>query len=301
MKKNQIPKTELNVSEICLGTMTFGSPLNKDEAIKVTLKAMDLGINFIDTANMYEGYNRFAGSSGGVAEEILGEALKGKRNEIILATKLGMKVGDQPEDEGTSPAAIRKHLELSLKRLKTDYVDIYYLHKPDPETPLPDILNELDKVRKEGKIRYYGISNYSAEQLKELLSVADENKLPRPVICQPPLSLLRQDVLADLLPLCKEENIAVAPYQILQGGLLTGKYHRGEPLPKDSRKAEKSDWVWELDDELFDKLEEIEAESKKAGMSMLQYAIRWALSQPGVVSAILGVKNIKQLENIVVI
>ena len=293
---SQIPKTELSVSKICLGTMTFGSPVGKNDAVKLTHKAIGLGINFIDTANMYEGYNRMPGSAGGVAEEIIGEALKGQRDKVVLATKVGMCVGEEPEDKGTSAKAIRKHLELSLKRLKTDVIDIYYLHTPDPETPLIETLGELDNVIKQGKIRYYGISNFSSEQLKELLNLADKNGLPRPVVCQPPLSLLKQDVLDDLLPLCKKEEIAVVPYQVLQGGLLTGKYHRGTPLPKGSRKDEKSGWMWDLTDEIFDQLERIEILSKKEGINMTQYAIRWVLSQPAVVSAILGVKRIEQLE-----
>lgn len=296
MKQVKIPKTDINVSQICLGTMTFGSPVGQEDASKIIHQALDEGINFIDTANMYEGYNRVVGSAGGVAEEIIGKALKRKRDQVILATKVGMCVGKEPEDEGTSPEAIRKHLELSLRRLDTDVIDIYYLHSPDPKTPLIETLGELDLVIKQGKIRYYGISNYSAKQLKDLLTIADENKLPRPVICQPPLSLLKQEALTDLLPLCKEESIAVAPYQILQGGLLTGKYHRGTPLPKDSRKAKKNGWVWDLNDEIFDQLEEIEVQAEKEGLNMTQYAIRWVLSQPAVVSAILGVKRIEQLK-----
>jgi len=299
MKRNQIPKTELEVSEICLGTMTYGSPVSKNDAIKLTDQAIDMGINFIDTANMYEGYNRVPGSSGGVAEEILGEALQNKRDKIVLATKVGMNIGDTPEDVGTSPEAIRKQLDLSLKRLKTDYIDIYYLHSPDPETPIISTLSELDNVINQGKIRYYGISNFSAQQLEELLTIADENMLPRPVICQPPLSLLKQDVIHDLLPLCEQESIAVAPYQIFQGGLLTGKYHKGMPLPKDSRKSEKSEWMWNLTDEIFDQLEEIEISAKNEGISMIQYAVRWVLSQSAVVSAIVGVKRIDQLKEII--
>jgi aryl-alcohol dehydrogenase-like predicted oxidoreductase len=178
MKQSKIPKTDLNVSEICLGTMTFGSPVGKKKACQLIEKAIDMGVNFIDTANMYEGYTRVPGSAGGVAESIIGEALKGKRDQVVLATKIGMCVGTAREDKGTSPAAIRKHLELSLKRLNTDFVDIYYLHSPDPDTPIIEVLDELDRVIHQGKVRYYGISNFSVEQLNYLLTTADENKLP---------------------------------------------------------------------------------------------------------------------------
>ncbi|MCK5119954.1 MAG: aldo/keto reductase [Candidatus Latescibacteria bacterium] len=279
-----------------MGTMTFGTPVAEADAIRMVHWALDHGINFIDSANIYEGYARVLGSPGGVAESIIGKALKGRRDQAVLATKVGMRVGEAPEDEGTSPAALRKHLELSLDRLATDVIDLYYLHKPDPETPLVETLGALDQVIREGKVRYYGVSNYSARELSDLLTVADADGLPRPVLCQPPLSLLRQDVLSDLLPLCEREHIAVTPYQILQSGLLTGKYRRGESLPEDSRKGEQSGWVWELTDALFDRLDEIEAQSRKAGLTMTQHAIRWVLAQPAVVAAIVGVKRTEQLE-----
>lgn len=239
MKNRQIPNTDLNVSSLCLGTMLFGTPVGEPDAIRLTHYAIDRGINFIDTANMYEGYIRYIGSAGGMSEKILGKALAGYRNKVVLASKVGMKVGEASEDEGTSPAAIRKQLEGSLKRLAVDTIDVYYLHKPDPEVPLEQILGTLAEVIKEGKIRHYGISNYSAGQLQELLETADANNLPRPVICQPPLSVLKQDALKDIIPLCENENIAVAPYQVLQGGLLTGKYRRGQEVPPDSPKLKK--------------------------------------------------------------
>ena len=299
MRQNSIPGTDLRVSPICLGTMTFGTPVAETDAVRLVHHAHDRGVNFIDTANMYEGYTRTIGSPGGVAEQILGKAIAGRRGDFVVATKVGMKVGEAPEDENTSPAAIRKHLELSLGRLGIDCVDIYYLHKPDPDTPPADILGALDEVIRAGKARHYGVSNYSAEQLAALLATADGGGLPRPVIVQPGMSLLKQDVCADLLPLCAREQIVVAPYQVLQGGLLTGKYRRGQPVPADSRKAEKDGWVWELDDKLFDRIEEIEAEAARLDLSITQYAIRWTLEQPAVVSAIVGVKRPEQIDDAV--
>ena len=206
----------------------------------------------------------------------------------MIATKLGMKVGDAPEDEGTSAAAIDKHLELSLRRMQTDYVDIYYLHKPDPDSCLEDTLTTMNRKIKEGKVRYYGVSNYNAAQLSELIQTADRLDVARPVICEPPLSLLKQEALEELLPLCAKENIAVTPYQIFQGGLLTGKYHRGAQAPEGSRGSEMPGWLWKLEDGLYDQLEAIEAEAAKEGCTMLEYAIRWTLRQPAVVSAIVG-------------
>jgi len=299
MKQNKIPGTDLEVSEICLGTMTFGTPVGEPEAIVLTQQAIDLGINFIDTANMYEGYARQPGSAGGVAETILGKALEGRRERIVLATKVGMKVGEDASDEGTGPEAIRKQLDLSLSRLATDYIDIYYLHRPDAAAAMEDILAELQNQIEKGKIRYYGISNYSAEQAAELLKVADRNNLPRPVIHQPPYSLFKRDVEKDLLPLCEKEGIAVAPYQVLQGGLLTGKYHRGEGVPEGSRKAEMAGWLPGLDDELFDKLQQIEEQAQSKGRTMMQHALIEVLRVPPVVSIVSGVKRIDQVESLI--
>ena len=308
MQLRQIPNTELHVSPICMGTMTFGTPVAEPEAIQITQWAIDHGVNFIDTANMYEGYARHVGSAGGVAEEILGKALKGRRDRAVLATKVGMKVGEGPEDEGTSPAAIRTQLDRSLRRLATDYVDIYYLHKPDPDVPLADILGGLNEVISQGKVRYCGVSNYSAQQLAELLEVAASNGLPRPVVLQPPYSLLARDMNMatndqmardterDLLPLCAREQIGVVPYRVLQSGLLTGKYRRGGGSPPGSRQAEKPGWVPELTDEMFDHLERIEQQAQEAELSMTAFSIRWMLEQPAMVSAIIGVKRTQQLE-----
>ena len=301
MKKEAIANTDLQVSAICLGTMTFGTPVCEKDAVDLTHWAIDHGINFIDTANMYEGYARSIGSAGGVAEEILGKALKNRRSDVVLATKVGMKVGTAPEDEGTGPAAIRKHLDKSLQRLAADYIDIYYLHKPDDQTPLEDTLVALAEAIEAGKIRHYGVSNYSAEQTAELLRVADGNSLPRPVIHQPPYSLLKRDIENDLLPLCAREKIAVAPYQVLQGGLLTGKYRRGQTPPADSRQVEKPQWLGGSDgiDDILVQVEKIEAEASAKGRSLLEHTLKTTLEQPGVVSLVLGAKRVDQVESLV--
>jgi aryl-alcohol dehydrogenase-like predicted oxidoreductase len=278
--------------------MTFGSPVGEADAIKLVHQALDRGVNFIDTANIYEGYSRLVGNAGGEAEIILGKALKGRRDGVVVATKVGMKVGAQPEDENASPAAIRKNLELSLKRLGMDRVDLYYLHRPDPVTPIVETLGALADAMRAGKIRHYALSNFSPAQLTELLRVADKNHLPRPVANQPGLSMLKPELAVDLLPLCARERIAVFPYQVLQGGLLTGKYRRGQPPPPGSRKTEKDqeDWIGAFDDALFDRLEAIEVQARNAKKSMTEYAISWALQQPAVLSVIVGVKRIQQLE-----
>jgi aryl-alcohol dehydrogenase-like predicted oxidoreductase len=299
MKNKNIPNTNLTVSPICLGTMTFGTPVGEADAINIVHYALDHGVNFIDTANMYEGYSRVIGSAGGVAEEILGKALKGRRGRAVVATKVGMKVGPDPEDEGTSPAAIRKQLDKSLKKMAMDCVDIYYLHKPDPSSPLEDILGALNDAIRQGKIKHYGLSNYSAEQTAKLLEIADKNNLPRPVIHQPPYSLLKRDIEKDLLPLCEKQQIAVAPYQVLQGGVLTGKYQRGQKVPDHSRGSEKPNWLPELNDAFFDRLEQIENEAKAKKQTLMQYAILETLALPPVASVVLGVKSPDQVQALV--
>ena len=299
MQNNTIPKTDLRVSPICMGTMTFGTPVGEADAIKIVHWGIDNGVNFIDTANMYEGYTRYVGSPGGVGEEFLGEALKGRRGHAVVATKVGMKVGSAPEDEGTSPKAIHTQLDRSLHRLQTDYVDIYYLHRPDPEVPLADIVGTMADVTKQGKIRYYGISNYSADQTADILKAADDAGVARPVIHQPPYSLLERDVEKDLFPLCDREKIAVAPYRVLQGGLLTGKYKRGKPAPQGSRKQEKEAWIGEITDDVFDRIEAIEADAEKKASTLMEYALKETLAFPAVVAVITGVKRIDQLESLI--
>jgi aryl-alcohol dehydrogenase-like predicted oxidoreductase len=296
MDLRAIPKTDLRVSPLCLGTMTFGTPVAEADAIRVTHQALDIGINFIDTANMYEGYKRFVGSPGGVAEEILGKALKGKRERVVLATKVGMKIGPADDDQGASRAHILREIDRSLARLGTDHVDLYYMHKPDPSTPLVESVQAFNELIEAGKVRYWAISNFSAEQIADLLKVCDENGWRRPVAIQPPYSLLKRDIETEVLPLCQKEQIAILPYQVLQGGMLTGKYRRGENAPEDSRQREKPEWTMPLNDETFTRLEQIEAEARQRGRSLLQHALKSLLETPAVVSLVVGIKRIDQLE-----
>jgi len=298
MERRTIPETDLHVSSLCLGTMTFGTPVSESEARRLAHWAMDHGINFIDTANMYEGYTRYIGSPGGVSEEILGRALKGRRDQVVLATKVGMKIGPDDDDQGLSRQHVLREVDRSLKRLDCDWVDLYYMHKPDPNTPLAESVEAFDSLISAGKVRHWAISNFSAEQISELLQVCDDNGWRRPVALQPPYSLLKRDIEADILPLCIRERIAVIPYQVLQGGLLTGKYRRGELAPAGSRQLEKPAWIPELTDEVYQHLEAIAAEAREQGHTLVQHALVTLLEQPGVVSLIVGVKRIKQMADL---
>ena len=295
MEHRKLGNSDLEVSTLCLGTMTYGTPVAEPEAVRLTQWAVDHGINFIDTANMYEGYTRFLGSPGGVAEEILGKALADRRDKVVLGTKVGSVVGPGPDDKGLGRTHILREIEKGLTRLKTDYVDIYYSHRPDPDTPIAESLAVFNELIDAGKVRHYGFSNYDAAGIEELLRVCDTEGFRRPVVCQPPYSLLKREVEKDVLPLCRREGIAVVPYQILQGGLLTGKYRRGQAPSPGSRMAEKKEWLGDLSDATFDELEGIERDAKAKGRTMTQHAIAWTLEQPGITSVIIGAKRPEQL------
>ena len=299
MIQRTVPLTDLKVSPLCLGTMTFGTPVGEADAVRLTHWAIDHGVNFLDTANMYEGYSRYPGSAGGVAEEILGKALKGKRDKVVLASKVGMKIGPADDDQGLSRVHVLREMDRSLARLGCECLDLYYMHKPDPTTPLGESVRAFNDLIDAGKARHWGISNFSAVQIAELLKVCDDNGWRRPVALQPAYSLLKRDVEAEVLPLCMRERIAVFPYQVLQGGLLTGKYRRGEAVPKDSRQAEKPEWSMALDGEMFDKLERIKAEAEEKGRTLLQHALKGLLDQPAVLSLLVGVKSAPQLERLI--
>ncbi|RME69738.1 MAG: aldo/keto reductase, partial [Verrucomicrobia bacterium] len=268
---------------------------SEQDAIRLTHAAMDMGINFIDTANVYEGYKRFMGSSGGVAETILGKALKGRRDRVVLATKGGSPLGPGPQDVGLTPTHLLRALDDSLRRLQTDWIDLYIIHWPDPLTPLETTLGAIEVAMKQGKIRAFGVSNHYAWQLCELLWIADRRGWPRVVSSQIPYSMLRREFHNDLA-FCQKHDIAVTPYQVLQGGLLTGKYRRDAAPEPGSRLAEKPQWVMELSPEVFDRLEAMEALAAEAGLSMTEYTVAWTLAQPAIESLVVGATRPEQIE-----
>lgn len=298
MQLRTLGSSGLLVSPVCLGTMTFGTPVAEQEAIALTHAAIDLGINFIDTANGYEGYARYLGSAGGVAEEILGKALRDRRDRVILATKVAAPLGPGPQDRGLSAVHILREVERSLKRLQTDVIDLYIIHWPDRHVPIEVTLQAMDTAVRQGKIRHFGASNHSAAQLCEMLWLAERQHGPKVVSSQIPFSLLRREMQHDL-PFCQRHGIGVTPYQSLQGGLLTGKYRRGQPAPAGSRAAEKPDWVWKRDDALFDRIEGIEALAAEAGIPVAHYALAWTLAQPAMSSLVVGVKRLEQVQDAV--
>jgi len=296
VKLRPIPRTDLRVSPLCLGTMTFGTPVGEREARAIVHAALDLGINFIDTANMYEGYTRTLGSPGGVAEEYIGLALNGRRESAVLATKAGHPVGPGPEDRGLSRAHLLRECERSLQRLRTDYLDLFYLHAPDPETPLELSIAACAELITSGKIRHWAISNFDVDQTRQIFDLCSEHNEPLPVVHQPAFSLLNREIENDLLPFCIDQNLAVVPYRTLESGLLSGKYTDPENPPPDSRAAEKPDWLPQLQD--TDKVQALAAlsdQASKEGLGLFEYTIRTTANTPGITSAILGVKKPAQL------
>ena len=296
MQQRRIPNTELDVSVVCLGTMTFGTPVDQQGVDRIIDWCLDNGLNFIDTADMYEGYTRFLGSPGGKSEAYIGNALKGRREQAVITTKVGNPVGDESySGTGLGRDHMLHQIDASLGRLRTDYVDIYEMHRDDPDTPLEESIATMAGLIEAGKVRHWGFSNFEPDDIHRMIALCDGNGWPRPVIAQPQLSWLVRDSEEAYIPTCVEYDIAVTPYRTLQSGLLTGKYKRGQEAPAGSR-GDESSWLDDPDDELWDRIEEFEREADGASLTPTQYAVKWLLDRPGVTSVIVGCKRPDQLE-----
>ena len=208
-----------------------------------------------------------------------------------------MVIGPNDDDGGLSPAHISRECDRSLARLGTDRVDVYYMHQPAPATPVAESIAAFMDLIQAGKVLHWGLSNFDAAQTREVLRICDSNRWQRPVFQQPPYSLIRRDIEEDLLPLCCEENIAVASYRPLEGGILTGKYGKGGPPPPGSRGDEKPEWIPLAQDPVVQEtVQALEAEAREQGLSLFDYVIRTTVDTPGITSIVLGVKRIDQLE-----
>jgi aryl-alcohol dehydrogenase-like predicted oxidoreductase len=290
MKYKQLGRTGVKVSELCLGCMMFGGKTSPEDSYSIIDKAIDSGINFIDTANVYVR---------GRSEEVTGEALKrnGKRKGIVLATKVhGAMDDDDPNMRGNSRRHITEQCEASLKRLNTDYIDLYQIHRPQGDVPIDETLRALDDLIRAGKVRYIGTSTFSAWQAVESLWYAEKYGLNRFVTEQPPYNLLDRRIERELLPMAQTYGYGIIPWSPLGGGLLTGKYKRNEPAPKGSRFEGREDSS-RYSDQLFDVLEGIEPLAKEKGASMSQFALAWVNSHPAVTSPIIGPRTMEQLED----
>ncbi len=292
MKYRKLGRTGLMVSEICLGTMTFGNQIGEAESSELIHWAIDAGINFIDTADQYVD---------GKSEEIVGKALKGTRQSVILATKVGAwKSGPDINDIGLSRKHIMDGIEGSLRRLGTDYIDIYYTHKPDSLTPLEETLRALDDLVRQGKVRYIACSNYLAWQLCKALWVSASSNLARYDCIQPPYNLITRGIEDELLPLCTSEGVGVCVYNPLAGGLLTGKHDPNRPPAESTRFGNKrqgktyTNRYWSPDN--FKAVSRFKEVAEKHGHSMAQFSLAWILSNKAITSVLCGANSTKQLE-----
>lgn len=295
MKYRRLGRTGLKVSEICLGTMQFGWTADFAISSSIMDKAIELGCNFFDTADVYSRW--VEGNDGGVSETMIGRWLHASsipRDQLILATKVRGQRGDGPNDIGLSRHHILTEVENSLRRLQTDYIDLYQMHWYDAETPLDETLRALDDLQRSGKVRYVGVSNYPAWMLTKSLWISDVRNLVRFDSLQPHYSLVhRAEFERELMPLCLDQGIGVIPYSPLAGGFLTGKYRRDSEMP-DSARADgvRSRYMNEQGFAAVDRLEEI---GQAHGATIAQTAIAWVLANTAVSSAIIGANSIEQL------
>ena len=297
MQHIKFGRTGLRVSRLCLGTMTFGLQCNEHEGHAIMDAAAEGGIDFLDTADVYPlGGDR---STIGRTEEIVGGWLKGKRHDYVLATKCVGATGRKPWDQGMSRKHILEAIDASLRRLGTDYVDLYQLHSFDPATPIDEALEALDAVVRSGKARYVGVSNWMAHRVARALGRTELKNLARIDSVQPRYNLIFRTFERDLLPLCAEEGVAVIPYNPLAGGLLTGKHDRAAPPPQGSRFSlgnagpRYQERYWH--DAEFETVEALRGVAGEAGMSMATLAMRWVLSNPAITAPIVGASRPDQL------
>ena len=292
MRIRKLGRTGLKVSNLCLGAMTFGNQQwGCDEAISKAIvdRFLEAGGNFIDTADVYVG---------GVSEEITGRAIRDKRQSLVLATKVAGPMGGGPNDLGLSRKHILDAVEASLRRLGTDYIDLYQVHAYDPTTPLDETLGALDDCVRSGKVRYAGCSNYSAWQLMKANALARELGTARFDCLQPQYSLICRFIEREHLPLCIEEGIGVIPWSPLAGGLLTGKMGRGQAPPEGTRASvdtmNRERFSSERNLEIADAVAQV---ARTLGASASQVALAWVMCQEGVTSPIFGARSLEQLED----
>jgi aryl-alcohol dehydrogenase-like predicted oxidoreductase len=299
VRVKRLGRTGLRVSEICMGTMTFGSQADEEAAHAILDRALDAGVNFVDTADVYPVPPTI--ETAGRTEEIVGRWLRGKRSRVVVATKCRGRVGPGPNDEGLSRAHILDAVEASLRRLQTDYIDLYQVHAPDADTPLEETLQALDDLVRWGKVRYLGCSNFEAWRLYKSLWVSGRLHLARFDCVQPRYNLLHREIERDLLPVCAEEGIGVIAYNPLAGGFLTGKYRRDEPPPEGTRFALGGgsgslyrNRYWHA--RLFDAVDRVKEVAGSCGVTPAQVSVAWLLQQPAVTSAIIGATRREQVE-----
>ena len=287
MEYRKLGNSGLKVSEIGLGTNTFGRRADEQTSLAIVNQAFELGINYIDTANTYDR---------GTSEEIVGKAVKSHRAEVIIATKVGYSMGDSPNQRGASRYHIMQEVDASLRRLQTDYIDLYQIHGPDPTTPIEETLRALDDLVRAGKVRYIGCSNFAGWQLCEALWTSKANNLQSFITVQPRYNILDRKIETELIPCCQAYNIGVIPWGPLAGGFLTGKYHKGEEAPPEARLARPMSLYGEIFTEAnWGKLTKLEAFATERNYTVGDLAVAWLLAKPWVSTIIAGARQVEQV------
>ena len=291
MEYVRLGRSGLKVSRVCLGTMTFGREADEGMAKSLMDRYVDMGGNFVDTADVY---------SSGAAEEVVGRWLKqrGARDKIVLATKVYGVTGPGPNDGGLSRLHIHRAIEASLKRLQTDVIDLYQIHRWDPSTPVEETLEALNDLVRQGKVRYIGCSNVQAWHLCKFQQLAKENHWSRFVSIQSVYNVLNRSIENEILPLCEEDGLGVVTYNPLAGGMLTGKYRRGEAVPTGMRlQAFKSYYDRYYTEEALSIVERFLEAARENGVTPAQLALAWLLAEPRVTCPIVGARNLDQLND----
>jgi aryl-alcohol dehydrogenase-like predicted oxidoreductase len=288
MQFRRLGNSGLQVSIVGLGCNNFGSRLDAEATARVVHAALDCGITLLDTADVY---------GNGQSEEYIGRALKGRRSDAVIATKFGSSMGEGPYSRGASRRYIHRAVEASLRRLDTDYIDLYQLHRPDPQTDLDETLSTLDDLVRDGKVRYIGSSNFEGWQIADADWIARTNHWAPFVSAQNSYSLLNRELEKDVIPACRQFNIGMLPYFPLASGMLTGKYRRNEDAPEGTRLGGNPRARGRyFTDENFDKVEALQAFAEQRGLSLLHVAIGGLAAQPQVSSVIAGATKPEQVE-----
>ena len=291
MENRYLGNSGLEVSEVGLGCMNFGMANDEAESGAVVEKALDLGINFFDTADVY--------GERGLSEEWLGRALGKRRQQVLIATKFAGPMSEtDPTQRGGSRRYIMSAVEASLKRLNTDYIDLYQMHTPDSATPIEETMRALDDLVRQGKVRYLGSSNYAAWQLVDAQWTARENHLNGFVSAQNRYSVISRDLEKEVVPAAQKHGVGIIPYFPLESGVLTGKYKRGEESPEGTRLARWGDWGRSgfASEAVLDKVDKLDAIGRRFNHSLLELAMGWLLDRNNVASVIAGVTSPSQLE-----
>jgi aryl-alcohol dehydrogenase-like predicted oxidoreductase len=289
MQYRTLGKTGIKVSPYCLGAMMFGGLANADhdDCIRIIHKALDFGINFVDTADRY---------STGESEEIVGKALKGRRDKIVLATKVHGPMGDDPNQQGNSRRWVTQAVEASLRRLQTDHIDLYQIHRPAPDTDIEETLSVLTDLMRAGKVRAIGSSTFPASEIVEAQWVAERRGLARFRTEQPPYSILNRSIESEVLPACQKYGMGAMVWSPLAKGMLTGRYRKGQPLPESLRVKVFREQM--SDEHNLDAVERLIPIAEAAGLSLTHMAMAFAVAHPGVTSAILGPRTMQQLDDL---